>query len=80
MNKREFLKGLIVFIPAGGLLGTLGRQAATEEARAPEASAWQAPGPTEAAAISVKSYETLLGPFPAAPLESVLSAFAKFHS
>jgi uncharacterized protein (TIGR02444 family) len=39
-----------------------------------------APGPTEAAAISVKSYETLLGPFPAAPLESVLSAFAKFHS
>jgi len=57
MNKREFLKGLIVFIPAGGLLGTLARQAATEETPAPEASAWQASGTTEATAPAEGAYD-----------------------
>lgn len=32
MNKREFLKGLILFIPAGGLAGVLAAQGAAQEA------------------------------------------------
>ena len=34
--------------------------------------------PGEAAAISVKAYQAVLGQFPATPLDIVLSAFAKF--
>jgi uncharacterized protein (TIGR02444 family) len=33
----------------------------------------------EAAQTSVAAYQALLGPFPAAPLDAVLSAFAKFE-
>jgi len=33
----------------------------------------------EAAQISISAYQALLGPFPAAPLDAVLSAFAKFE-
>jgi uncharacterized protein (TIGR02444 family) len=36
--------------------------------------------PVEAARISVNSYQAVLGRFPAAPLDIVLSAFAKFKS
>ena len=36
--------------------------------------------PIEAAQISVKSYQALLGPLPAAPLQTVLAALAKFQS
>jgi hypothetical protein len=35
--------------------------------------------PVEAARISVASYQALLGTFPPAPTEAVLSAFAKFE-
>jgi uncharacterized protein (TIGR02444 family) len=35
--------------------------------------------PVEAASISVSAYQGVLGPFPPAPLETVLSAFAKFE-
>jgi uncharacterized protein (TIGR02444 family) len=38
-----------------------------------------ATNPREAARISVNSYQALLGAFPAAPLDTVLSAFAKFE-
>jgi len=34
--------------------------------------------PAEAAAISMNAYQTVLGQFPAVPLDIVLSAFAKF--
>jgi uncharacterized protein (TIGR02444 family) len=35
--------------------------------------------PVEAARISVSAYQGVLGPFPPAPLDTVLSAFAKFE-
>jgi uncharacterized protein (TIGR02444 family) len=35
--------------------------------------------PSEAAQISVSAYQGVLGPFPPAPLDTVLSAFAKFE-
>jgi uncharacterized protein (TIGR02444 family) len=35
--------------------------------------------PTEAARISVSAYQGVLGPFPPAPLDTVLSTFAKFE-
>jgi uncharacterized protein (TIGR02444 family) len=38
-----------------------------------------AASPVEAARISVASYQALLGAFPSAPIEAVLSAFAKFE-
>jgi uncharacterized protein (TIGR02444 family) len=36
-------------------------------------------GREQAAHTSVEAYQALLGPFPAAPLDAVLSAFAKFE-
>jgi uncharacterized protein (TIGR02444 family) len=35
--------------------------------------------PAEAARISVSAYQGVIGPFPPAPLDAVLSAFAKFE-
>jgi uncharacterized protein (TIGR02444 family) len=35
--------------------------------------------PVEAARVSVSAYQGVLGPFPPAPLDTVLSAFAKFE-
>jgi len=40
----------------------------------------KAASPTEAARISADAYQALLGRFPAAALDTVLSAFAKFDS
>jgi uncharacterized protein (TIGR02444 family) len=37
-----------------------------------------ATSPAEAARISVSAYQGVIGPFPPAPLDTVLSAFAKF--
>ena len=39
-----------------------------------------APSPAQAARKSVEAYQAVLGPMPAAPLDIVLSAFAKFDS
>ena len=39
-----------------------------------------APSPAQAARISIDAYQGILGPMPAAPLDTVLSAFAKFES
>ena len=39
-----------------------------------------AASPAQAARISVEAYQAHLGPFPAVPLEVVLSAFAKFEN
>jgi uncharacterized protein (TIGR02444 family) len=36
--------------------------------------------PAEAAQISVSAYQGVLGPFPPAPLDTVLSAFARFET
>ena len=38
-----------------------------------------APSPVEAAKASISAYQGVIGPFPAAPLDTVLSAFAKFE-
>ena len=40
MNKREFLKGLILFIPAGGLLGALAKAAGSAETAAGAAATY----------------------------------------
>jgi uncharacterized protein (TIGR02444 family) len=37
-----------------------------------------APSPPEAAKASISAYQAVLQPFPAAPLEAIFSAFAKF--
>ncbi len=39
-----------------------------------------AASPEEAARISVSAYQGVIGPFPPSPLDTVLSAFAKFDS
>ena len=36
MNKRDFLKGLILFFPAGGVLGALAKELGAKEARSEE--------------------------------------------
>ena len=45
MNKRDFLKGLILFFPAGGTLGALARVADAKEAAPAKTEAAGAPRP-----------------------------------
>ena len=53
MNKREFLKGAVVFIPAAGVLGAVARHAAGKETPAKEPAAKE----TRAAPNAKNGYE-----------------------
>lgn len=57
MNKREFLKGLILFVSAEGLLGAAGRTEGEGKAAAPGAGAAPAGGGSPAAAAGAQGYD-----------------------
>ena len=56
MNKREFLKGLVLFFPAGGVLGALAGEAGAKESDGKEVGAKKAGGKPEGKADDPASH------------------------